>query len=177
MVGTLNLYLDPELSYMWQEASLVVSKSQGHGINHARNIHTWIHQFLSQGKLPFHQYSQLWMSILEDEDFLQAIQLHLQAIAKDGYIWAQDIIEFVSQPCNQNLKCLVPRREVYQFEQCNVGYTRWVGGMVKRGMGCTLMDMSKMILWSIVTLLLCGGRATKNEWSHMIRMVMLTTNF
>jgi hypothetical protein len=38
------------------------------------------------------------MSILEDKDFLQAIQLHLQAIAKDGYIQAQDIIEFVSQP-------------------------------------------------------------------------------
>lgn len=98
MVGTLNLYLDPELSYMWREASLVVSKSQGHGINHARNLCTWIHQFLSQGKLPFHRYGQLWMSILEDEDFLQAIQLHLQAIAKDGYIQAQDIVEFVSQP-------------------------------------------------------------------------------
>jgi hypothetical protein len=44
----------------------------------------------------------------------------------------------------------VPRREVYQFEQCNVGYTRWVGGMVKRGMGCMLMDMSEMMLWSII---------------------------
>jgi hypothetical protein len=49
--------------------------------------------------------------------------------------------------------------------------------MVKRGMGCTLMDMSKMMLWSIVTLLLRSGRAMKNEWSHMIKMVMLTTNF
>jgi len=31
MVGTLNLYLDPELSYTWCEASLIVSKSQGQG--------------------------------------------------------------------------------------------------------------------------------------------------
>jgi hypothetical protein len=37
-------------------------------------------------------------SILEDEDFSQAIQLHLQSIAKDGYIQAQDIVDFVSQP-------------------------------------------------------------------------------
>ena len=98
MVRTLNLYLDLELSYTWHEASLVVSKSQGQGVNHARNLRTWIHQFLSQGKLPFHQYGQSQSSILEDEDFSQAIQLHLQTITKDGYIQAQDIVDFVSQP-------------------------------------------------------------------------------
>ncbi|KAG1787147.1 uncharacterized protein HD556DRAFT_1187991, partial [Suillus plorans] len=38
MLGALNLYLDPELSYGWREASLVASKSLGQGINHARNI-------------------------------------------------------------------------------------------------------------------------------------------
>jgi len=38
MVGTLNLYLDSELSYSWHEASLVVSKTQGQGSNHACNI-------------------------------------------------------------------------------------------------------------------------------------------
>ena len=35
MVGTCNLYLDPELSYTWWEASLVVAKSQGSGIYRA----------------------------------------------------------------------------------------------------------------------------------------------
>jgi hypothetical protein len=98
MVRTLNLYLDPELLYTWPEASLIVSKFQGQGVNHARNLQTWIHQFLSQGKLPSHRYGQSQSSILEDEDFSQAIQLHLQAIAKDGYIRAQDIVDFVSQP-------------------------------------------------------------------------------
>lgn len=39
MLGALNLYLDPELSYGWCEASLVASKSLGQGINHACNIH------------------------------------------------------------------------------------------------------------------------------------------
>jgi hypothetical protein len=35
--------------------------------------------------------------------------------------------------------------------------------MVKRRMGYTLMDMSEMMLWSIVMLLLHSGRAMKNE--------------
>jgi len=38
MVGTLNLYLDPEASYTWRQASLVTSKVQGHGVHHAQNI-------------------------------------------------------------------------------------------------------------------------------------------
>ena len=58
MAGTLNLYLDPEMSYTWHQASLVVSKSQGHGVSHARNIRTWIHRFLSLGKLPLHRYGR-----------------------------------------------------------------------------------------------------------------------
>ena len=35
MVGAINLYMNLELSFTWQEASLVVSKSQGQGPNHA----------------------------------------------------------------------------------------------------------------------------------------------
>lgn len=54
IVGTLNLYLNPQLSYTWCEASLITSKSQGHGINHAQNLHTWIHQYLGSKKLPVH---------------------------------------------------------------------------------------------------------------------------
>jgi len=33
MVGTLNLYLDPSLSYSWRECSLLVSKASGHGVH------------------------------------------------------------------------------------------------------------------------------------------------
>lgn len=36
--------------------------------------------------------------MLEDEDFAQLIQLHLQEIAKDGYIRALDIVDFLAQP-------------------------------------------------------------------------------
>ena len=37
-------------------------------------------------------------SVLQDEDFSQSIQLHLQQIAKDGYIRAQDIVNFMETP-------------------------------------------------------------------------------
>jgi len=98
MVGTLNLYLDPQLSYTWREASLIASKSQGHGVNHARNLRTWIHQYLGSKRLPIHRYGKLRTSVLQDEDFSQSIQLHLQKIAKDGYIRAQDIVDFMETP-------------------------------------------------------------------------------
>jgi hypothetical protein len=38
MVGTLNLFLDPEITCTWRQASLVSSKVQGHGITHAQYI-------------------------------------------------------------------------------------------------------------------------------------------
>ncbi|KAG0693765.1 hypothetical protein DFH29DRAFT_985417 [Suillus ampliporus] len=86
MLGALNLYLDPELPY-------------GLGINHARNICTWIHQFLCNGKLPLHQYDQYHSSILEDEDFTQEIQLHLSKVQQqEGHIQAQDIVDYVAMP-------------------------------------------------------------------------------
>ncbi|KAF7361462.1 RNF220 domain-containing protein [Mycena sanguinolenta] len=98
MLGTLNLYLDPELSYTWRQASLVVSRSQGHGINHARNIRTWLHAFLSKGVLPMHRLGAFRATVLDDEDFSLPIQMHLQSIAKqaEGYIRAQDIVDFIA---------------------------------------------------------------------------------
>jgi hypothetical protein len=35
MVATLNLYLDPELSYSWRDASVIAVKASGRGANHA----------------------------------------------------------------------------------------------------------------------------------------------
>ncbi|KAG2109983.1 uncharacterized protein F5147DRAFT_772825 [Suillus discolor] len=98
MTGALNLYLDPELSYSWCEASLLVTKSHGKGSSHARNIRTWIHHFLHHKKLPLHHYGRYSNSILEDEDFAQDIQLHLMEVAKHGYICAQDIVDYITRP-------------------------------------------------------------------------------
>ncbi|KAF8163899.1 hypothetical protein K438DRAFT_1985012 [Mycena galopus ATCC 62051] len=96
MLGTLNL--NSELSYTWRQSSLIVSRSQGHGIRHARNIRTWLHAFLSRGVLPFHRLGAFRATVLDDEDFSLPIQLHLQKIAKenDGHISAQDIVDCIA---------------------------------------------------------------------------------
>ena len=99
MTATLNPFLDPEASLTWREASLVASKSQGHGVYHARKIWQWIHQFLSDGKLPLHSYGQAKSVILVQEDLAQAIKLHLHGIQSEKkYIRAQDIVDFVTTP-------------------------------------------------------------------------------
>ena len=97
MVGAINLYMSSELSYTWQEASMVVLKSQSQGPNHAQNIHTWIHHYLHHQKLPLHHYGTFSSSVLNDEDFAQEIQLHLLKVAKNGYVYAQDVVDYVLQ--------------------------------------------------------------------------------
>ncbi|KIJ51597.1 hypothetical protein M422DRAFT_243892 [Sphaerobolus stellatus SS14] len=71
MIGALSLYLDSTLAYGWQESSVLAAKVSGHG-------------------QPLHRYGHS-QSVLEDEDFSQTIQLHLQERVKDGYIRAEDI--------------------------------------------------------------------------------------
>ena len=101
MVGTLNLYLDPELSFSWRKASLLAARASGKGDRQARTVRSWIHWFLASGELPVHQYGQRTSSVLEDEDVSQAIQLHMQSIAKEGYIRAQDVVDYVATPMMQ----------------------------------------------------------------------------
>ena len=67
----------------------------------ARNLCTWIHKYLATGKLPTHCHGQHSVSILDNKDFAQDIQEHLQGIAKEGYVWAQDIVDYVSTPAIQ----------------------------------------------------------------------------
>ena len=98
MVATLNLYLDPELSYTWRESSILAAKAPGHGVNHARNLRKWIKKYLHSETLPLHHYGTYHSSVLEDEDFQREIQLHLMEIAKKGYIHAQDIVDYVATP-------------------------------------------------------------------------------
>jgi hypothetical protein len=64
MVGILNLYLDPDLSYTWRKALIIVSKAQGCGSSCACSICQWILHFVWQGKLPYHKYSSTHSTIL-----------------------------------------------------------------------------------------------------------------
>ncbi|KAJ7589230.1 hypothetical protein C8J56DRAFT_1048857 [Mycena floridula] len=103
MVGTLNLYLDSELSYIWREASSIVARAQGHSPSHARMIQQWIHQYLSHQKLPLHSYCGSHSSILQDKDISLQIQLRLSECAKDGYIKSLDVVEIVASQEIQKL--------------------------------------------------------------------------
>ena len=138
MVGTLNLYLDTQLSYSWREASIIAAKAAGCSINHARNLHNWILQFLNSGKLPLHRYGTYRSSILDDEDFAHDIQLHLLEIGKKGYIRAQDIVDYVATPEVQK-QLGTKARTIHQRTACrwlkklNWCYTRKKKGMYING--------------------------------------------
>jgi len=41
------------------------------------------------------------VSILNDEDFTQEIQLYLLEVAKDSYVYAQDVVDYVTKPETQ----------------------------------------------------------------------------
>ena len=69
IAATLSFYLDAELSYSWQESSILTAKAVGHGIMHARNLQKWIKTYLHSEKLPLHHYGTYNSSILDDEDF------------------------------------------------------------------------------------------------------------
>ena len=121
MLGLLNLYLDSELSYTWQQASLLASKAAGHGMNHARNLCNWMLHFLNSGKLPIHRYGTFHSSILEDEDIAQGIQLHLLEIGKKGYIRAQDIVDYIATPEVQEQLAGRAKTTIHQRTAC-----RWL---------------------------------------------------
>ena len=138
MVGTLNLYLDPELLYSWWEALLIAAKSQGIGIKNeskrARNIRTWIHQYLAYNKLPLHRHGQHQSSILDDEDFAQDIQLHLIEMAKDGYIRAQDVVDYVASTQMQAKLGTKARGISIRTARCWLRKLDWRYGRKRNGM-------------------------------------------
>jgi hypothetical protein len=103
MIGVLNLFLDPELSYTWREASMVVAKAQGHGSTRARSIRTWVLDFVREGTLPLHSYGYTRKTVLEDEEVLQEIQKALLEKSKSGFIKAQDVCDIVASEDLQNL--------------------------------------------------------------------------
>lgn len=142
MVGTINLYLDSELSYTWREASLIAAKSQRRGPNHARNLCTWIHRFLHCGKLPLHRYGCASSSILNNEDFAQEIQLHLLKVAKNGYVYAQDIVDYVAKPETQERLGSKKATISLSTAQRWMRKLDWRYGGRKNGMYCTISNCS-----------------------------------
>lgn len=73
---------------------MVVAKAAGHGPAWAHTIQKWVLDFVRDGTLPIHCYSQ--KAILDNEDILQGIQEQLIEKAKASFIKAEDICEIVA---------------------------------------------------------------------------------
>jgi hypothetical protein len=91
MIRVLNLFLDPDLPYIWRKASIIVAKAQGHGPSRARCIQKWILDFVQEGKFLLHSYRYGHQTVLGDEDVLQEIQEALSEKAKNSFVKAEDL--------------------------------------------------------------------------------------
>lgn len=96
MLGTLNFYLNPDLTFTWRESSTLAAKAAGRSADYGRTMRRWLHQYLNTSQLPLHRYCHPHRSILDDEDLSETIHDHLMNIAKTGFIRAQDIVDFIS---------------------------------------------------------------------------------
>jgi hypothetical protein len=98
MLGLLNLYLDEGLNLSWRKASVVVSKTQGHGDAHARRVREWTLHFLQTEALPLHRLGQARWTVLHDEDIASEIKLQIVEKAKKGSMKAEDVVDLVASP-------------------------------------------------------------------------------
>ena len=123
MIGVLNLFLDPGLSYTWREASMIVAKAQGHGSTRARSLRAWVLDFVREGKLPLHSYGYTRQTVLEDDDVLQEVQGELAKKAKSGFINAEDVCEIVA---SEKIQVLFARLGVHKPRISLATAKRWL---------------------------------------------------
>jgi len=81
----------------WSAASLACAKSYEKGPYHARKLREWARSFISdRSDLPINPYGTWSASVLDDEDVVADIHLHLTTIGK--YMRALDIVHFTGTP-------------------------------------------------------------------------------
>lgn len=134
MVSTLNLYLDPDLSYTWRQSSALAAKAAGkNAISYGRSIRNWLHTYLHRKKLPLHNHGGGKSSILDDEDIRSQVQLHMMEAAKKGHITAQDLVDFIaSREMQEKLpdKLSISERTAQRWlNKMNFRYARKPNGM------------------------------------------------
>ncbi|KAF9462285.1 hypothetical protein BDZ94DRAFT_1322673 [Collybia nuda] len=90
-------YIDDRKKLGWVLASLETASDHQRGPYHAHRLREWTRGFVDNCKnIPINEYGTWKMSMLDDEDFAQAIHLHLQTLGP--YIQAQDVVDFVKRP-------------------------------------------------------------------------------
>lgn len=131
MVELLNLHLDPQLSFSWRSASLFIARAHGRGVNHARNLRHWVHQYILYDRLPTHRYGYVRWTVLDDEDISQYIQLRLleKSKPKDGspaFITAMDLVDLVS---SEDMQAMLQARGVDKPSIRHKTACRWLAKM------------------------------------------------
>ena len=134
MLGAINFYLDPDLSYTWRQASLLAAKAAGRGENHARNIRMWVNTYLATNTLPLHCYGHVRSSLLEDEDFASALKLHLLEKGSSESIYAHDLVDYVESPEVQAIPGLKGKKISERTARHWLHKTDWRYGRKSNGM-------------------------------------------
>jgi hypothetical protein len=97
MHATLNLFLDPRFNFSWRTCSIISASLQGFkGKSRARNVRTWIHNLIHFDRLPYHGYMGNTHSMLDNEEFLQGLQMFLLETVKGRPIHAEDMVTYVA---------------------------------------------------------------------------------
>jgi len=123
MIGVLNLFLDPELSYTWREALMIVAKAQEHGSTRMHSLHAWVLDFIWERKLPLQSYGYIQQTVLEDNNVLQEVQGELAKKAKSGFISAKDVCKIVT---SKIIQILFARLEVHKLKISLATAKQWL---------------------------------------------------
>lgn len=94
----ISVMLSAYTSFTWNRLSFLAAQSQGKSISHAQHIHTWLHCFLSLGKLPTLNILISTLPYLMMGIFLSELKLFLLKKSKTDYIFAKNIVNFVRSP-------------------------------------------------------------------------------
>ena len=126
MVGTLNLFLDPELKYTWKNASLVTSKAQGHGVKHARHIREWALNYIQCGELPLHCLGRTKWTVFENEDITREMELRLTENITGKYLKASDVVDIVASP---EIQEIMRQKGIVKPSIAKRTARRWLAGL------------------------------------------------
>jgi hypothetical protein len=161
MIGVLNLFLDPGLSYTWREALMIIAKAQGHGSTCTRSVWTWILDFVWEGRLPLHSYCYTQSTVLDNDEVLQEIQGQLSERAKDGFIKAEDVCEIVA---SEGVQVLIAQLRIHKPSISRKTAQRYLAKLKycysKKKKECILMGMRETMLWPIDMHSFIDGRIT-----------------
>src|SRR5882672_9730706 len=97
MLVFLRIYI-VDKSTGWHTASLVAGTAAGKGTGLAQSLCMWTWDYLDdERQLLVSNYGKHTQSMIQDEDSIEEIHMHLQSLGKK-YLHALDIVEYLDKP-------------------------------------------------------------------------------